>query len=166
MDQINCPKCNYDFGDNQYNFCPKCGKKVQDPKNQRVTFRRVDFIRFCDGERFSEIWKQISPLDENGAYKWLQEAQDDISAFVIQAEYDYAFTDCKGCHHGPVRRTSDWVSVSEAKNMLLRSDTYTNCTFYPKQVNLRYNTSPYSLGSKFWWTKEECDAAIDVLRTV
>lgn len=156
---MNCPKCNFVFGDMKPNFCPNCGKKIilaEDvPKN---FIRRVDYLRFLDKGRFLRFWENISPLDAEGAYQWLQEWQPNITVFTIEGTCLFELVNWEGevCSKKEVTHT---LSAEEVKEWLTNKHRE-NCKFKPKKTYLKKNSSPYTYGEKWWWTREECELAI------
>lgn len=160
---MNCPKCSFNLGDMQPNYCPNCGKKiVVMPQTSTKKFRRVDYLGLLDREHFSDFWNTLSQLDVNDAYTWLQSQQPATFVYVIEMSYNFLLRDVNG---KLLREEKDQrhkrLSVECVMKNIVDKNHYRNCKLRPTKFELSKTFSPYKCGNNWWWTKEDCQKAIE-----
>jgi len=149
---MKCQKCAYDFGELQAKYCPNCGKKIlYEITNDGL--RNVDAWGYLKIEDFSKEWEKVKTLNAEDAFVWLSLGRDPIKVYTIEV-LEYITLDKKKTRRVAKRSVDD-----------IYYDLSHGCREYyiemnPREAALKRTYNPEHCGKSWWWTKEECLAAI------
>lgn len=148
---MKCLRCAYSFGDLRPNYCPNCGKKVPaDLEADDKSLKNVEVWCYIPFDMFKKEWEEIKGLDAEDAFVWLTERHEPIPVYTIE-------TVRKWREHKP--KTFCKISTDDLYDYLIRDPGYITAA-YPRKTSLKRVYTPDTFEKSWWWTKEDCIAAI------
>ncbi len=110
-----CKKCGHEFKDDLAQYCPMCGKKLQDKERAPILTNAEYLIHAADSDAV-ELMEQVKRLDAPHAVSFLRQMHKNVDVYCIKAKITYSDEWDNGMHRDQYSR-SQRVSITELIEM-------------------------------------------------